>query len=113
MIRETCPNDATQPYSWHANHVRFPFCGCIVQSVLKICCPTSGLRPARSFSVLNIAPIQSEGHTVAFPVHHGQLNTNIKASNFTPPKSLLWQFTGNDNNGNVGLAWSGTILLVQ
>jgi len=50
---------------------------------------------------------------VAFLVHHGQLNTNIKASNFTPPKSLLWQFTGNDNNGNVGLAWSGTILLVQ
>jgi hypothetical protein len=44
---------------------------------------------------------------------YGELKVNIKSSGGTPPISLLWQFTGNDKNGNVGLVWSAIVRLLQ
>ena len=44
---------------------------------------------------------------------YGQLSVNIASSGYTPPAYNLWQFTGNDTNGHVGLVWSATVVLVQ
>ncbi len=35
----------------------------------------------------------------------------IASSGFTPPFDLVWQITGNDDNGHTGLTWSGTVHL--
>jgi uncharacterized protein (TIGR03437 family) len=35
----------------------------------------------------------------------------IASSGYTPPFDLVWQITGNDDNGHTGLVWSGTVHL--